>query len=175
MVIHRKNKRKEEKQMKIGFNVFLVTTAVIAIVMTFLVLLSVGCTETTATSKQDKAVKSKVEATKEAKEDVKAIRVDAKVLSKAFDDNEIKANRLYKGKLARVTGKVDSIGEMLGQTFITLESHKEYSICSVQCFFKEADEIQKIENLKNGDAVTVGGVIDGKSMNVSVNECVFLK
>ena len=160
--------------MKIVFNVFLVTAAVIAIVMTFLVLLSVGCTETTTTSKQDKAVTTK-EAIKEAKDDVKAISVDAKALSKAFDDNEIKANRLYKGKLARVTGKVDSIGEMLGQTFITLESHKEYSICSVQCFFKEADEIQKIENLKNGDAVTVGGVIDGKSMNVSVNECVFLK
>ena len=149
------------------------TLLIMVVAMVFIIAVSVSCSKT-ATSKQDKAVTT-AEPTKEVKEDVKAISVDATVLSKAFDENEIKANRLYKGKLARVTGKVDSIGEMLGQTFITLESHKEYSICSVQCFFKEADEIRKIENLKKGDAVTVGGVIDGKSMNVGVNECVFLK
>jgi hypothetical protein len=106
---------------------------------------------------------------------IQIIEVDAKALSKAFEENEIKANQTYKNKIAKITGTVDDIGEILEQTYIVLQSHKEFALCSTQCFFDDKDEIKKIADLKKGDEVTLQGTIDGKSMNVTVNDCKFVK
>lgn len=103
---------------------------------------------------------------------VDAIKVTAKDLSAAYEANEVKADQTYKGKTAEITGKVDSIGVILNSTYVTLSAEKEYSIVSVQCFFDDKAEIDKVSNLTKGDAVTFQGVIEGKSLNVEVKKCV---
>lgn len=109
---------------------------------------------------------------KTAKVETPEIVIDADELAKAFEENEIKANQDYKGKLAEITGTVKSIDEMLGSTFIVL-SEKDFEIVNVQCFFSDKEQINKIAEISKGDKVTVIGKIDGKSINVSVKDCKF--
>jgi len=106
------------------------------------------------------------------KEVMPEVVVTAADLSAAFEANEVKANKDYKDKLAEITGTVDSVGEMLGQTFVVLSSGKDFSIVNVQCFFDDKAEIDKIAELNKGDTVTIMGNIDGMSMNVGVNGCI---
>lgn len=105
------------------------------------------------------------------------IEVSAKDLSKAFNDNEIKANQDYKGKIAKITGQIKDIGETFGQTYIVLSNEDESlsNFVDIQCFFKEKDEINKIAQKNKGDKVTIIGKIDGKSLNVSVQNCKFVE
>ena len=107
-----------------------------------------------------------------AKPVVEAIKVSAVDLAATYEANEVKADQTYKGKLADITGTVDSVGVALGSTYVVLSSGKEFSITNVQCFFKDQAEITKVAELKKGDKVTIQGVVDGKSMNVGVNQCV---
>ena len=106
--------------------------------------------------------------------DIPPIPISAVDLAKAFEDNEIKANALYKDKHVQVSGKIKSIGESFGSTYIVLDSGKDFSITDIQCFFNDKTEISKIANLNKGDMATIKGSVDGKSLNVSVTECIFV-
>lgn len=97
--------------------------------------------------------------------------VSAVDLATAYEENEVKADKDYKGKLAEITGSVESIDVMAGQTFIVLSAGKDFAITQTQCFFKNQEDIDKIAELKKGDTVTLTGIIDGKSINVGVNDC----
>lgn len=101
------------------------------------------------------------------------IIVSAEELAKAFEDNEISANKQYKDKMLEITGTVYNIGEMLGDTYIVLASGEEFAITQTQCSFKDEDQINKVAELAKGDKVTVIGKCTGKSMNVGVNDCKF--
>lgn len=103
---------------------------------------------------------------------VEVITVSAPNLAKAYEENEVNADKTYKGKTVLTTGKIEDIGVIAGQTFITLSQEKDFAITSVQCFFKDKAEIDKVASLKKGATVTVQGVVDGKSMNVGVNNCI---
>jgi hypothetical protein len=114
-----------------------------------------------------------VEDNSKQENEVKPIEVTSVQLAQDYEENEIKANNDYKGKVAEISGEVNDIGETLGQTYIVLSAGKEFAITQVQCFFKDKDEISKIANINKGDNVTVIGKIDGKSINVSVDKCKF--
>jgi len=103
---------------------------------------------------------------------VEAIKVTAADLAAVYESNEVKADQTYKGKMVEVTGTVDNIGVSIGQTYVVLSNGKEYSIVGVQCFFKSESEIAKVAELKKGDSVTIQGKVDGKSINVGVNNCI---
>lgn len=107
----------------------------------------------------------------EKKEEI--IVVSAEEIAKAFKDNEVKANQLYKGKMVEVTGVVDNIGESFGSTYITLEAEEDFALTQAQCFFDDKEEINKIASLSKGDTVTVIGKVDGMSINVSIDKCRF--
>lgn len=136
-------------------------------------------TNTTATSdktvnantKTDKSDTKSTEAPKKAFD----LEITGEELAKAFEDNEIKANGLYKDKTAKITGTVTDIGEILGQTYLVLKSNKEFAITSTQCYFEDKEQIKKIANISKGDKVTLIGKIEGKSLNVSVKGCYFTK
>lgn len=102
------------------------------------------------------------------------LTVTAVQLAKDYDENEIKANSLYKGKLIKITGEIDTIGEVLSSTYVTLSAGKDFALTRSQCFFDNVDEIAKIVNMKKGDKVTIIGRVDGKSMNVGIRECKFI-
>ncbi len=105
------------------------------------------------------------------------IEVTAKELADEFNDNEIRANQNYKGKIAKISGEISDIGEVLGQTYVVLSNEDESfsNFVDVQCFFKDKDEINKIAQKNKGDKVTIIGKIDGKSLNVSVQNCKFVE
>ena len=127
--------------------------------------------EDVAKTSTDVSTEQTVEESKTPEEEV--IAVSAIDLAKAFDDNEINANNLYKDKMLEVTGTVADIGEVLGSTYITLEAGEEFAITQTQCTFKDKDQIAKVAELSKGDTVTLVGKCDGKSMNVTVSNCKF--
>lgn len=120
-------------------------------------------TATTTGTKTETATKTEV------KEE--AIKVSAVTLAKAYEDNEVSADKSYKDKTVEVSGKVSDIGVVAGQTYVVLSAEKDFAITNVQCFFNEQAEIDKVANLKKGDTCTIQGKVDGKSMNVGVNGC----
>ena len=133
--------------------------------------------ESTKSSNTDVAVNStnNTDTTQEIKENPveEVITISAEELAKAFEDNEINANKLYKDKMLEITGTVYDIGEMLGSTYIVLAANEEFAITQTQCSFKDEEQISKVAELSKGDTVTVIGKCDGKSINVGVNECKF--
>ncbi|MBU3226819.1 OB-fold protein [Clostridium algidicarnis] len=121
-------------------------------------------TVATNTKKEEKAEKAeKVEKVE--------VTVTAAELVNAYEENEVKADKDYKDKLASITGKVNSIDVMAGKTFVVLSADKDFSITQVQCFFDDKEEVEKVSELKKGDEVTLEGKIGGKSINVSVDKC----
>jgi hypothetical protein len=100
------------------------------------------------------------------------INVTAPDLAKAYEDNEVNADKNYKNKTVLISGKVSDIGVVLDQTYVVLSAEKEFAVTQVQCFFQDKPEIDKVATLKKGDNVKIQGVVEGKSMNVSVRKCV---
>jgi len=144
----------------------------VIIVIIFLAALGGNAPDTSTTSVDAPDKKAVVKDTPAEKE-VETIVLSAVDLAAAYEDNEIKANKLYKDKIVEITGKVDSIGEVLGSTYITLVGSDEFAITKAQCTFKDEEQINKIAELSKGDTVTVIGKVDGKSLNVGVNDCKF--
>lgn len=103
------------------------------------------------------------------------IEITAKELAEAFNDNEIRANQNYKGKIAKIEGEISDFGEVLGQTYIVLSNEDDSfsNFVDVQCYFRDKDEINKIAQKNKGDKVVIIGKIEGKSINVSVENCKF--
>lgn len=101
----------------------------------------------------------------------KAITISAKDLVKDYESNEVRADNKYKNKLAEITWKVKDIWVVFNQTFITLDSEKDYSISDVQCFIDNKDDIAKTANLNKKDNITIVWIIEWKSMNVEVRKC----
>ncbi|HHX61965.1 MAG TPA: hypothetical protein GX707_14845 [Epulopiscium sp.] len=100
------------------------------------------------------------------------IPVSAEELLKAYDENEVKADNLYKDKTLEVTGIVKSIGkDIFDEVYITLGNDDDFAIISVQCYFKDKDEIDKVAELKEGDEVTVIGICEGGTLNVTLKKC----
>lgn len=121
-------------------------------------------TETSPASDSDTATKTDV---------IEIIDVSPTELLDAYESNEIKADSLYGGKTLRINGTVGSIGkDIMDDVFITF-AREEFAITSVQCYFSDEAQIQKVMELQEGDNVTVIGVCDGYFMNVSINDCVF--
>lgn len=130
---------------------------------------------TTTTSNATDANDTSTETSNDEVEEtpVEVITISAVDLAKAYIDNEVSADKEYKDKTVLTTGEIKDIGVIFNQTFILLSSGDDFSLTDVQCFFKEEDEIDKIADLAIGDEVTVQGIVDGKSMNVSVQKCTF--
>jgi hypothetical protein len=140
----------------------LIVTNLLALVgFLWLAVISVSCSETT----------SKTETTVVSSEP--EIQVTAPELVKEYDANEVAADEKYKGKTVTVSGIIHDIGKDLGDDpYIILSSGEEMELTSVQCMFKDKGEVAK---LSKGQKITVTGKIDGKLMNVLINDCQFKK
>lgn len=99
------------------------------------------------------------------------ITVTATEVIETFEQNELKGKETYTGKLAEISGTVESVGESFGQTYITLgNDNDEFSIISLQCMFSK-DNQQGLSDLNKGDKVTVIGTIGEQSINIEVKDC----
>lgn len=93
------------------------------------------------------------------------IAVDAKALTKQYDENELAADQKYKGKLLAVSGKISDIAETLGSVTVSLEGHE--ILQTVMCSF-EASEKPKVAALKKGSKVTLVGTGEGSTAGLYV-------
>lgn len=93
------------------------------------------------------------------------VAVQAKSLTKEYDDNELAADSKYKGKLLAVTGKVTEISETFGTINASLEGHD--AVSTVMCSFADAER-QKVSALKKGDQTTLVGRNEGSTAGLFV-------
>ncbi len=98
------------------------------------------------------------------------ILVTAQELATEYEANELAADAKYKNKVIAVSGQVDSIQEMFGQKFVILRGK---GLSSVQCFFKD-EHASKLSKLKKGQQVAIQGTNEGKSINVTLQDCFLL-
>lgn len=129
-----------------------------------------GDNEDNTITKADSSEISQVEDVKE--ELVPEIMLSAPELVNAYENNEVKADKEYGGKVVEISGEIRDISIMLGKTFVILSSGQDFSLSDVQCFFDDEAEISKIENLSKGQQLTVIGTVDGKSINIGINDCI---
>lgn len=98
--------------------------------------------------------------------------VTAERLLADFEANEVNAEQIYKGKKLKITGTVETVAkDILDNTYVTLSSGQDFG-WSVQCYFSDKDEIQKLAALQKGDTITVIGKYDDFLLNVLVKGCV---
>lgn len=124
-----------------------VNIVIVGAVMMYLVLGCSGTAKNTST-------------TAAADPNAKPIAVDAKVLTKEYDTNELAADGKYKGKLLAVTGKIASIAETLGNVTVQLDGHN--AVISVMCSFEESEKAS-VAKLKKGQTTTLVGTGDGST------------
>lgn len=125
--------------------------------------------DTQSTQKQEQSIEQKTN------NKTPEITVSAVDLSKAFHENELKGKDTYTGKIAKITGVVQSIDEMVGQKFIILDGDTENpeNIVSIQCFLAKDDAVvKKAMEVTKGSTITLVGKIGEKSINVGVEDCV---
>jgi hypothetical protein len=97
--------------------------------------------------------------------------LSAFALYQAYEENEVRADAMYKGKWIRVSGTVDSIGkDILDTPYITLEAGQ--LLMSVQAMFARSDS-NLLVSMNKGAHVTVTCKCDGKFGNVSLRNCRF--
>ena len=123
--------------------------------------------EKTSTKQETKQTEKKEEKQKEPE-----ISVTAVELIKAYKENEVSADSKYKGKIATITGKVDSIDSGLSdEAIVRLSSGDKYSIYTVSCYIKDSDK-SKAGNLKKGQQVTIVGKLSGETIGMPyANDC----
>ncbi len=91
----------------------------------------------------------------------KLIAIQARVLTKEYDDNELVADGKYKGKMLAVSGKIENIAETLGNVTVSLAGHD--MVKSVMCSFDESEK-EAVAKLKKGQQITLTGQGDGMTM-----------
>lgn len=94
-------------------------------------------------------------------------------LLKSYQDNQVAADAVYKGKRLAITGVVDSVKTtFLGGVDLHIGTGAKFEIMHVTCNFKPAPE--RLSKLKPGDSVSVEGDCDGgTSFGVQLTNCVF--
>jgi hypothetical protein len=105
-----------------------------------------------------------------AKMSTEAITVSPKDLYAAYENNEVKADNTYKGRVVRLVGEVDDIGkDILDKPYIKFNAD-QYGMTGIQIYFKTSEQ-NKLGNLDKGQTVTVVGLCDGKQViNVVIKD-----
>lgn len=136
------------------------------------VFIALGCTpqSNTSTSNTTAANTNQSNSSAPASSTEKPIQVQAKALTKEYDDNELAADQKYKGKTLEVSGKVSNIAETLGQITAQLEGHTFTK--SVMCSF-DASEKDNVMKLKKGQIAVFVGTGDGSTggLYVGLQNC----
>lgn len=111
--------------------------------------------------------------TKKKEEKVEVMKIDPEELITDYEANEVKGDEIYDGKMMELTGKIGDIGkDLTEEVYITFARENEFEFTSVQCYFKDKNEIKKVMELSKGDTITVQGKCNGKFGNVLIENCV---
>lgn len=99
--------------------------------------------------------------------------INAPALIDAYQENELKADNTYQGKLIVVKGNIDDLGkDILDDVYISLADDEQYSFDSVRCTLKDEKEISKAAELSKGDEIYILGTVDDYLMlSVNLKNC----
>jgi len=89
-----------------------------------------------------------------------------------YDDNEVRADTIYKGRVVRFSGFAASIGADIMKEPYVIVSETKGGVRTVQCV-AAASAVGRVSLLQRGDAVNVTGKISGRLGNLIIRECVF--
>jgi hypothetical protein len=106
-----------------------------------------------------------------------AIKISAVDLAREYEENEVRANNNYKGKLLLVTGTVESIDSgIFNSVSITLNDGNRYSFSHPMFSFREQAEKDKVAQLNIGDYVTILGTASKSSVlgRAMIDDCIFI-
>lgn len=97
--------------------------------------------------------------------------VTAQQIADDFDGNQVSAENKWNGKLVQFTATVSNITDT-GISFTNIAS-KQFSMAQISCRISDKDQLL---SLKNGEAVTVKGVIGKQTIGViDMNDCSVVK
>ena len=90
------------------------------------------------------------------------LNISATELINAYKENEIKADKMYKGKIVEVNGIVDAIDSGIDdKAIVRLSDGDEFSFDNVQCCIDDENQDKACE-LKKGENVKIIGKADGE-------------
>ena len=90
------------------------------------------------------------------------LSISATELINAYKENEVKADKMYKGKIVEVNGIVDGIdSDIDDKAVVRLSDGDEFSFYTVSCRIDDDNQDRACE-LKKGQNVTIVGVADGE-------------
>ena len=100
------------------------------------------------------------------------LNISATELINAYKENEVKADKMYKGKIVEVNGIVDGIdSDIEDKAVVRLSDGDEFSIYTVSCFI-DNDNQDKACELKKGQNVTIVGIANGEVIGEpSIKDC----
>ena len=90
------------------------------------------------------------------------LNISATELINAYKENEVKADKIYKGKIVEVNGIVDAIDSGIDdKAVVRLSDGDEFSFYNVHCYIDDENQDKACE-LKKGENVTIIGKEDGE-------------
>ena len=100
------------------------------------------------------------------------LNISASELINAYKENEVKADKIYKGRIVEVNGIVDKIdSDISDKAVIRLSDGDEFSFYNISCYI-DNDNQDKACELKKGQNVTIVGVADGEIVGEpSIKDC----
>ncbi len=100
-----------------------------------------------------------------------AQKITARQLADDFDANQVAAEKTWENKLVQFTAKVTNITDS-GLSFGEVAS-KQFSMAQISCRIKDKNQLL---DLKNGQSVTVKGVVGKQTIGViEVRDCEVIK
>ena len=132
----------------------------------FVVLIVIGMIS--SAGKSGSSQKSGSTGTTQEKQQVQEPTViKASELADDFDANQVAAENKWKGKLVQFSAEITNITET-GLSFSKAAS-KQFSMAQISC---RVTDKQQLLSLKNGQTVTVKGVVGGQTIGViDVSDC----
>ncbi len=101
--------------------------------------------------------------------EVPVLEMEATRLASDYAENEMEADKKYKGKMVVVKGKIYQIGkDPLGQPFIVIGG-RAFGYGGVQCVFARGKD-SSVAALSKGQFVSVKGKVGGKNVFVRVED-----
>ena len=90
------------------------------------------------------------------------LSISATELINAYNENEVKADKMYKGKIVEVNGIVDGIDSGIDdKAIVRLSDGEEFSFDNVQCCIDDENQDKACE-LEKGQNVTIIGEASGE-------------
>ena len=100
------------------------------------------------------------------------LNISATELINAYKENEVKADKMYKGKIVEVNGIVDGIdSDISDKAVVRLSNGDEFSFDNVSCYIDDENQNKACE-LEKGQNVTIVGRADGEIIGQpSIKDC----